>query len=123
MNIALWIVQVALALAFGMAGFMKLTQPYEKLSERMAWVNDFSPNIVRAIGLIEILGALGLILPGVTGILPVLVPLAAVGLLLDMVGAALTHVRRKEFSIIVANLVLLALAAFVAYGRFMIAPL
>jgi uncharacterized membrane protein YphA (DoxX/SURF4 family) len=123
MNIALWIVQVALALAFGMAGFMKLTQPYEKLSARMAWVNDFSPNIVRAIGLIEILGALGLILPGVTGILPVLVPLAAAGLVLDMVGAALTHVRRKESSIIVANLVLLALAAFVAYGRFVIAPL
>jgi uncharacterized membrane protein YphA (DoxX/SURF4 family) len=123
MNIALWIVQVALALAFGMAGFMKLTQPYQKLSARMAWVNDFSPNSVRAIGLIEILGALGLILPGVTGILPVLVPLAAAGLVLDMLGAAFTHVRRREMGVIAANFVLLALAAFIAYGRFMIAPL
>jgi len=123
MNIALWIVQAILALAFGMAGFMKLTQPKEKLAERMGWVNDFSSNIVRAIGLVEVLGALGLILPALTGILPFLTPLAGAGLVLDMLGAAATHVRRKEYPFITANLVLLVLAAFVAYGRFVIAPI
>jgi len=123
MNIALWIVQAILALAFGMAGFMKLTQPKEKLAERMGWVNDFSSNTVRAIGLVEVLGALGLILPALTGILPFLTPLAGAGLVLDMLGAAATHVRRKEYPFITANLVLLVLAAFVAYGRFVIAPI
>jgi uncharacterized membrane protein YphA (DoxX/SURF4 family) len=123
MNIALWIVTVVLALMFGMAGFAKLTQPYEKLTARMAWASDFSPRIVRAIGLIELLGGLGLILPAVTGILPVLVPLAAAGLALDMLGAVVTHVRRKEPTFIAATLVLAALAAFIALGRFVIVPL
>src|SRR5579859_5106043 len=100
MNTAVWIVQILLALAFLMAGATKLTQPVEKLAERMAWVNDFSPSIVRAIGAVEVLGALGLILPAWTGILPWLTPLAAAGLVLDMIGASLEHARRKEFSMI-----------------------
>jgi uncharacterized membrane protein YphA (DoxX/SURF4 family) len=122
MNTALWIVQVLLALAFGFAGFMKLTQPKAKLAERMAWVNDFSESAVRVIGLVEVLAAIGLILPAATGILPILTPLAAAGLVLDMIGAIITHLRRQEMGIIVANLVLLALAAFVAYGRFVLVP-
>jgi uncharacterized membrane protein YphA (DoxX/SURF4 family) len=123
MNTAVWIVQILLALAFIAAGFMKATQPKEKLYANMQWVEDFSPNIIKAIGVIEILGGLGLVLPALTGILPWLTPLAGIGLALDMIGAILTHVRRKENSIIVANLVLLALAAFVAYGRFVAVPL
>ena len=123
MNTALWIVQILLALAFGLAGFMKLTQPKEKLAANMKWVEDFSPNIVKAIGAVELLGALGLVLPALTGILPWLTPLAGVGLVLDMLGAAYTHFRRKENSVIPVNLVLLALAAFVAYGRFVAVPL
>jgi len=123
MNTALWIVQVLLALAFGLAGFMKLTQPKEKLAANMKWVEDFSPTIVKAIGALELLGALGLILPALTGILPWLTPLAGVGLVLDMLGAAYTHLRRGENSVIIANGILLALAAFVAYGRFVAIPL
>jgi uncharacterized membrane protein YphA (DoxX/SURF4 family) len=123
MNTAIWIVQILLALAFGMAGFMKLTQPREKLATNMAWVNDFASNIVKTIGGLELLAAIGLILPALTGILPILTPLAAIGLILTMLGASLTHFRRGEMPMIAVNLVLLALAAFVVYGRFVAVPL
>jgi hypothetical protein len=75
------------------------------------------------IGLLEVLGATGLILPAVTGILPGLTPLAALGLALTMIGAMLTHLRRKELPMIAVNFVLLALAAFVVYGRYVALPL
>lgn len=123
MNVALWIIQGLLAAAFLMAGIMKATQPKEKLAVNMAWVSDFSANQVRTIGILETLGALGLILPAVTGILPILTPLAAVGLSLTMIGAAMTHRRRGESQVMVVNVVLLLLAAFVAYGRFLAVPL
>jgi len=118
--IALWTVQILLALAFLMAGFMKATRPKEELQDKMAYVEDFSQGTVRLIGTLEILGAIGLVLPVLTGILPWLTPLAAVGLALTMVGAAITHIRRGESQMIVTNVVLLALAAFVAYGRFIV---
>jgi uncharacterized membrane protein YphA (DoxX/SURF4 family) len=118
MNTATWIVQILLALAFLAAGVMKLTQPKEKLAERMGWVEDFSPAIVKVIGGVEILGAIGLVLPALTNVLPILTPLAAAGLVLNMLGAAATHLHRHEYPMIVGNLVLLALAAFIVYGRF-----
>ena len=123
MNIALWIVQILLALAFLMAGGMKAMQPKEKLAEKMAWVENVSPGIIRLIGILEILGAIGVVLPALTGILPWLTPLAAVGLVLTMIGAAITHLRRSEYSMMIPGLVLLVLAAFVVYGRFVVAPL
>lgn len=122
MNIALWVLQGLLALAFGMAGLMKMTQPKEKLAPQMPYVEDFSQNTIRVIGLLEFLAAIGLILPALTGILAILTPLAAVGLVLTMIGAALTHLRRKEYPGIAINLVLLVLAAVVAYGRFVAYP-
>ncbi len=118
MNIALWVVQILLAVAFLGSGLMKLTQPKEKIATSMAWAADFSPTAIKLIGLVEILGALGLVLPAVTGIAPILTPLAAVGLALVMVGAAITHARRGETQMIAVNVVLLLLAAFVAWGRF-----
>jgi hypothetical protein len=86
-------------------------------------VKDTPPRIVRLIGVLEILAAIGLILPAVTGIWPWLTPLAAAGLVLTMVGAMITHGRRGEFSGLGVNIVLLALAAFVLIGRFIIVPL
>lgn len=123
MNIVLWIIQILLALVFGMTGTMKLTQPKEKLQQQMRYAEDFSQRTIRMIGLLEVLGAAGLILPAVTGILPMLTPLAALGLVLVMIGAMLTHLRRKEYPMIAGNLVLLALAAVVAYGRLVAFPL
>ncbi len=123
MNIALWIVQILLALAFAMAGIMKVTQPIDRLETRMGWVKDVGPRGVRLIGSLEILGAIGLILPAVTGILPWLTPVAAVGFVLTMVGAMITHGRRGEYSGIGVNVILLVLALFVVYGRFVIVPI
>jgi len=123
MNIAIWIVQALLALAFVMSGISKMFQPYEKLAAQMAYVNDFTPGVMRAIGAWEVLGAIGVVLPAWTGILPWLTPLAAAGLAVNMGGAMSTHLRRKEYPMIVANLVLLALAAFVVYGRLVVVPL
>lgn len=119
MNIVLWIITSLLALLFVAAGAMKLAQPKEKLAASgLAWTEDFSPGVVKLIGGLEVLAAIGLILPAVLDIVPVLVPLAAVGLIALMLGAAITHGRRKENQMIVANLILLILAAVVAWGRF-----
>lgn len=127
MNIALWILQGLLAVMFLMAGIMKATKSKEEIKEsggeRMAWVDSVSAGNVRLIGILELLAAIGLILPQITGILPWLTPLAAVGLVLTMIGAATLHVQRGDGAqAIVMNVVLLALAAFVAYGRFVIVP-
>ncbi len=118
MNITLWIIAGLLAAAFFMAGLMKLTQRKEKLAANMPWVEDFSAGQVKAIGVVEILGALGLILPAALDIAPILTPLAAAGLAVTMLLAAFVHARRGEKQNIVVNLVLFALAAFVAVMRF-----
>ncbi|MFC6086195.1 DoxX family protein [Sphaerisporangium aureirubrum] len=119
MNIALWVVAGLLALLFIAAGVMKMIQPKEKLAASgLGWVEDFSPGAVKAIGAVDALGGLGLVLPAITGIAPVLVPLAAVGLALTMVGAVFVHARRKEYPVVAFNIVLLVLCVFVAWGRF-----
>lgn len=122
MNIALWILQGLLAAVFLMAGSMKLTQPLENLKSNMGWVENVSSTNVKLIGFLELLGAVGLILPQLTGILPWLTPLAAIGLALTMIGAMIVHVRRNEMNALPTNIVLLSLAAFVAYGRFVLTP-
>lgn len=119
MNAVLWIIAIVLAIAFLGAGLMKLTRPKEALASMgMGYVEDFSAGTIKAIGALEVLAAIGLILPAVLGVAPILVPLAATGLVLLMVGAIITHARRKEPQMIVANVVLLALAAVEAWGRF-----
>lgn len=119
MNVVLWIVAGVLALAFVAAGTMKLSRSKEQLaSSGMPWVEDFSPGMVKLIGLLELLAGIGLILPAALDIVPVLVPLAALGLVLMMIGAAVVHVRRKELKTIAPSLVLLVLSAVVAWGRF-----
>jgi uncharacterized membrane protein YphA (DoxX/SURF4 family) len=118
MNIALWIVQGLLAAAFGMAGIMKSTQPIEKLSAKMPWVSRYPAWVVRLVGISEFLGAVGLVVPWLTGIAPVLTPLAAAGLAVIMVLAAIHHLQHAEAKSVPFNLAFLLLAAFVAYGRF-----
>ncbi|MDX2007976.1 MAG: DoxX family protein [Meiothermus sp.] len=116
MDIVLWIVQVLLALAFLAAGAMKLTQPKSRLVANLKWAEDFSESNIKLIGLAEVLGALGLVLPMWTGILPWLTPLAAAGLAVLMIGASATHFRRKET--MVPSGVLGVLAVLVGLGRF-----
>jgi uncharacterized membrane protein YphA (DoxX/SURF4 family) len=119
-NVVLWVVAILLAVMFLGAGAMKLSQPKSKLAANpnLAWTQDFPAGVIKLIGALEVLAAIGLVLPAALDIAPVLVPLAATGLVLLMVGAALTHLRRKENQAIAINAVLLLLAAFVAWGRF-----
>jgi uncharacterized membrane protein YphA (DoxX/SURF4 family) len=120
-NLALWIVASLLAVAYFFGGGGKVILSKEKLAAfgpSSKWVNDFSAGTVKAIGALEVLAALGLILPAVLGIAPILVPLAAVGLAVIMIGATITRIRRREFKFMTADLVYLVLIAFVAWGRF-----
>lgn len=116
LNFWLWAAAGLLAALYLMAGFMKATQPIEKLAAQMKWPADL-PKLTRFVGWSEVLGAIGLILPLLTGILAWLTPLAALGLVLVQVLAIGFHIRRKEPQILPVNVVLLLLAAFVAWGR------
>lgn len=118
MNIALWASQMILALVFGIAGYMKSTQPLDRLQKQgINWAERVHLSLVRIIGLAELLGAAGLILPAALNILPILTPLAAVGLAVIMVFAIIHHIQYKEWKAVVFNLALMAMAAFIAYGR------
>jgi uncharacterized membrane protein len=118
MNTALWIIQGILALIFAMAGIVKLTMPTDKLVKIVTWTDRFSVTTVRFIGIMEFLGATGLILPWALNIVPVLTSLAASGLAIVMILATFYHINHKEYKPIVFALTLMTLAAFVAYGRF-----
>ncbi len=116
MNIALWVAQGILAVVFLGHALIKFTVP-DGLPDVLSWVYDIPrlPNV--GIGVLELLGAIGIILPGVTRIRPGLVVWAAVGLMLTMVGAAIFHITRAEMNLVPMNVLLFGLAAFVANGR------
>jgi len=118
MNTTVWIIQSILALMFLMAGIMKSTQPKDKLVKSLPWVNDFSLPTVRFIGVSELLGAIGLIVPQLTNIAPILTPIAAIGLATTMVLAAAHHIRKSEFKEVAFNATLFILSAIVAVYRF-----
>lgn len=120
MNVALWIIAGLLAAVFLFAGANKLFIPREKLAKAPGggWVLDFSAGFIKALGVVEIVGAIGLILPALLGIVPILTPLAAIGLALIMLGAATVEFRRQEVKHALLNLTYFALIVFVAWGRF-----
>ncbi|MGW5455956.1 DoxX family protein [Nocardia sp. NPDC003979] len=119
MNIVVWIVSALLAALFLMAGSMKLAKSKRQLvaDPKMGWAEPFPEGLIKFIGAAEVAGALGLILPGVFDIAAWLVPAAAIGLAVVMVGAIVTHGRRGEWQNVVVTVVLLALAVFVAVER------
>ena len=119
LNIGLWAAQGLLAVFYGAVGSMKLTQPIAALADAMKWPAVMPELFVRFVGLAELSGALGLILPMLTGILPRLTPLAAAGLSLLQVCAIAFHVSRGEFQVLPMNAVLLALPLFVVWGRWL----
>ena len=122
LHIILWIVQVLLAAAFFMAGMMKGTQPMEKVIATLPWAADISPNLVRFIGVCEMLGAVGLILPALLRIAPKLTPWAAIGIMTIMILAAVFHISRGETQEIMKNIPFALVAAFIAWGRFFKVP-
>lgn len=119
MNLALWIIAGVLAVVFAGSGAMKLALPKDKLVESgLGGLADVGPAAIRLIGVAELAGAIGLIVPPLVHIAPVLVPLVAVGLALVMVGATVVHARRQEIPNVGVTVVLLVLALVVAWGRF-----
>lgn len=119
MNITLWILAILLCLVFLAAGLSKVAQPREKLiASGMGWVADVSPGAVKALGAVEALGAIGLVLPAAVNVAPILVAWAALGLAVTMLGAVVLHVRRCEVKTMAPSVILLLLAATVAWGRF-----
>lgn len=119
MDIALWIVTALLALLMLMAGGTKLAKSKSELAEnpRMEWTEDFSQGTIRGIGVLELAAAIGLIVPGITGIAPGLVAAAAIGVALLQAVAAIVHIRRGEGQAVVLNVVFIAMAVFIAWGR------
>lgn len=123
MNIAIWVVQVLLAVFFILFGFMKAFLPIDSIADQMSFVLDVPEALVRFIGVAELAGGLGLILPAITRILPWLTIAAAGGLGTIMILAFIFGVSRGEIPNAVINIVVLALLAFIAYGRWKLVPI
>lgn len=124
MHIGLWVAQVLLAVAYGMAGMMKLVTPLPELATQMSFVADSPALLVRFIGFVEVAGALGMILPALTRIMPGLTPLAAAGFSVIQILAIGVHAAYGETSqTLPVNLVLLALSVFVLWGRWKRVPI
>ena len=123
MNAVLWLLQILLALAFLAIGLLMLARSRERLLQVAGWVEDFPAPAVRAIGVLELLGAVGVVLPGVLGVAGVLVPVAALGLAVILVGAIVTHLLRGEQDEVGLPVALLLAAAVVAAGRLSAWPL
>lgn len=123
LNITLWIAQLILAAMFIMVGLWKTTTPIQALSASLPLAAEVPVAMVRFIGISELLGGIGLLLPGILRIKPILTPYAALGLATIMILAIFHHMMKGEWSAIGINLALGALAAFVAWGRFKKAPI
>ena len=123
LRVSLWTAQVILFLLFGIVGFLKLTQPVKVLTRTMAWVADAPLGLVRFVGACELAGALGVLLPALTGIAPRLTSAAASGLGMVMVLAIIVHITRREVSGLALPIVLGGLSAFVAWGTYFAAPI
>lgn len=117
-NIALWAVQAILAAVFAGVGFAKVTKSNAELQPRIGYVEDFTDQQITMLGVAELLGAIGVVVPWAIQVAPVLTPVAALGLLVVMVGAVIVHVRRDEAQMILLPAALGLAAAFVAFGRF-----
>jgi len=125
-NLALWILAGALALAFTAGGTSLLLMPrerYRALGTSQHWIDDFGDRHLKAIGVVKIVGCLGLILPAALGIAPTLTPLAASALALFMAGAATTRFRRAEWTLMMGDVFYLSLFVVLAWGRFDLQPL
>jgi putative oxidoreductase len=117
LNVPLWIAQGILAATYGLAASMKVSQPIPKLAAMMGWPGGVPEALVRFVGSAELAGAIGLILPMVTRVQPRLTVFAAVGLIALQLCAMAFHISRSEFQMLPINLVLVAIPAFIAWGR------
>lgn len=109
-----WLLQIALAAIYLVVGSLKLSRPRDQVVIQLGWAADLQPATIRAIGWVEVLGAVGLIVPATAGLAPILTPMTAVGLCALQLGALALHVRRRETWMLPLNLLLCAAAALVA---------
>jgi len=122
MHVILWIAQVALA-AFMITGALLKFMPIEQIAAMMPWTGQLPPLMVRLLGFVDLLGALGLILPALLHIKPQVTPWTATGVIVLMLCAIIFHVSRGEAAVIGVNIVTAFIALFIAWGRFKIAPI
>jgi hypothetical protein len=122
-HIVLWVVQVVLAVCLSWAAWMKLVQPVEQVAAMWPWAGQVPVSLVKITGIVDLLGALGLVLPSVLRIQPKLTPVTAGCIILLMVCASIFHIVRGEIALIGVNIVFVLLAAFVAWGKSMNAPI
>jgi putative oxidoreductase len=123
LNFTLWLVQGMMAAMFTFAGLVKAFQSIEQLGAQLPWVNEVPVFLVRFIGIAEFLGGLGLLLPSLLRIKPILTPLAALGIFTIMVLAFIYHVVMAEYDALVINVIFGALALFIAWGRYSKVPI
>ncbi|MBI2427569.1 MAG: DoxX family protein [Ignavibacteriales bacterium] len=122
LHILLWVLQILLALLYANAGFLKAFKPIAEIAPMITWASSLPEWLVRFIGISELLGAIGLILPAALKIRPQLSMLAAAGIATIMLLANLFHIVRGEFFVLPMTGILFALAVFIAYGRWKPAP-
>lgn len=125
MSIALWVITGLLATAFSAGGITQLLltkERYRAIGSSQHWVDDFGAGHIKAIAVIKLVGVIGLVVPPLAGIAPILSPIAACGLMLLMAGAATTRFRRNEWALMASDTAYLAAFAFLAWGRFALAP-
>lgn len=123
LNLALWVVQVLLAITFVGTGLWKLLTPVSDLAAKMPWMGEVSPAFLQTTAVLDLLGGVGVLVPWATRIAPGLSILAALGCVGLMAGAIVFHLQRGEAASTPFNLVMAALAAFVAWGRHFRAPI
>jgi uncharacterized membrane protein YphA (DoxX/SURF4 family) len=121
-HITLWVAQIVLASLFAWAGMTKLLQSVEELSAMWPWTGQVPVALVKLTGILDLSAAIGLIVPSLFRLKPVLTPMAAIGIIALMVCAAIFHIARGEASGIGVNIVCAAIATFIAWGRLKKAP-
>ena len=124
LNVSLWTAQILLALVFGAAGFMKVTMPLPDLAAMLTWPGNVPSWLVRFIGTAELAGAIGILVPALTRIQPLLTPLAALGFAIIQILAVPVHISQGDIAMVgPVNAILLALALFVVWGRYRKLPI
>jgi putative oxidoreductase len=123
LNITIWIVQGITATLMVISAFMKIATPISKLSARWKWTGELPETVVRLLGVLDLLGGIGIIVPALLKIKPGLTPLAALGVVLLMTSASVFHISRGEASVIGFNIILMLLASFIAWGRYKKLPI
>ncbi|MEP9390090.1 DoxX family protein [Mesorhizobium sp. KR9-304] len=124
LNISLWAAQILLAMVFGAAGFMKVTMPLPDLAAMLTWPGNVPSWLVRFIGTAELAGAIGILVPALTRIQPLLTPLAALGFAIIQILAVPVHISQGDIAMVgPINAILLALALFVVWGRYRKLPI